>query len=251
MKTPRARIALAALLLLTTTACEFTNVAYSVLLWVIDEEVGVVWAGAHSQTSLLHAGRYQMWGTVFPEEDMVINKLRATLNLVHEDGDSFFRLRRNLRVNNFSFSKRITFKTDLELTLGESWTFELEAKPENKYLHMADLNLNFTYLGSLQDLEAVDRGELDLDIEFLVEDVEDLVAAGTVSRRQGDAWTSSLQAGRTLLEDGHDVQAMMELMSFMEQVNDAVESGSLSREDAEDLTLLADGIADELMVPAR
>lgn len=250
MKNLLTRLGLLVLLLLAANACDYKSMGFGGMLWW-SEPLGVQMAGINSQPTVLQTGPYKIKGSIFPQEDRFINKVRLTLDTFNLDGGREDRIRKTIRVRDNEFFRNFNIKNSIRLDLGFTWNVEVEALPNDDALDMADFNIRFRYQDDWQNIEAADSGDLDLDIEFLVNDVRKLVRAGTVPEGQGGALMSSLETARELLEDGNDVRAMMELMSFMDQVDEAAESGSLPPDEADDLTLTANGIADELMVPAR
>ncbi len=79
-------------------------------------------------------------------------------------------------------------------------------------------------------------------IGYVIDDVNALVAGGTLNNGQGNALKAKLQAAIDQLNNGNTTPAINQLNAFVNQVNDFVEDGLLTQEQAQPLIEQAQSI---------
>jgi hypothetical protein len=133
-------------------------------------------------------------------------------------------------------------------------TFELASDPAPSFECPYPSAGTFTARGIIEDK---DGGSTDYTVvvtvlspqgaaDTVIDDVQDMVDAGTLNQGQGTALISKLDAAIAKLNQGKDKPAIKLLGAFINQVNDLIDTGVLTAEEGQPLIDTANRIIDSI-----
>ena len=239
-------LALVALMILSLTACTFQQFVWSaILMWTNVD--GDEFAFAHNHDIFFLPGIYLVDGVIGGN----FTKVKFIVKVIDGNGQVTDTQKVNAKVDPRTrrFKKKFLRKKNVNVPPDSFMIVRVKTKGPKDH-NGASLTVSAAMNSSLV-AGTLDASDVDVDIEFLVDDVAELVAAGTLPRRQGDSLTSSLQTALKLLGEGRDIRTRHQVLSFIEQVNESVSSGTLSSEEGKELTLAADDIVEYLQLAGR